>query len=1056
VEEETVGVKRRRGPRRLGIGAGLLLLLLLVAFAILWSMRIGLATDYIDSELARRGVQATYTVRRIGFGSQILENLVIGNPRRPDLTARRVEVQVLLGLTGPRIGLITARGVRLSGRLVNGRVTLGAVDRLLPPPSGLPFRLPDQQVDIADSVIDLATPAGRVAVAVNGRGNLADGFQGRLAMLAPQIVVGGCRLDATVARVVVQVADLQPRFSGPLIARGLRCGNTLAVAQPRFDLDARFAAGLDSWRGATRLRAQTLQAGPHRLAGVDGRLSLDGNADSSGGTLDLRAASAAASFARAGETRFAGRYTLAARRGVLSLDGEVAARQLVLADATLAGAVGTLRGITATPVGPIGDALAAALVRAGRGGADARGAIRLAYEGGRGAIHIDSLQLDSRSGARLAITGGDGLAYGWPGGGLRLDGNFALSGGGFPDARFQFAQAAAGAPIRGTGRIAPMQVDGARLALGEIDFSTVPGGPTRFRTVATIDGPFSGGRVAGLSLPLAGRFGAGGFALGEGCVTAGFQGLQVQNLRLGPARLPLCPVGRAFVWQDGRGRLQGGADLRGPRLAGRLGNAPITIAARRLRVDLAGFAADAVAVRLSGASGVNRLDVASLGGRFVPRGASGALGGLAGDLANVPLLASAGAGRWQFLGGRLQLDGRVTLADRQQPARFNPLTGENFRLTLVDNRIHATGALLHSESGTRVALATIDHDLRSGVGDALLDVADLRFTPQFQPDALTRLTTGVVALVDGSLSGQGRIAWDSGGVRSSGTFTTADMNLAAPFGPVERLSTTIHFTDLLGLTSAPGQEARIGVVRPGIDVFDGVVRYQLRPDYHVAVESAVWPFSGGTLTLDPTILDFSRESTKYLTFRVDGLDAARFIQMMEFSNLDATGTFDGIIPMEFTQAGGRVVGGRLAARPEGGTLSYIGELSDRDLGTYGVLAFNALKSLRYSVFDISLDGALDGEFLTRINLDGIARNVAGTVAPSGGISGMVAGRVLGQLARIPFEFNITIAGRFRALIATARSFNDPTPLLQSVLPGMLEDPANTTTPVQDEESETVQ
>ena len=135
-------------------------------------------------------------------------------------------------------------------------------------------------------------------------------------------------------------------------------------------------------------------------------------------------------------------------------------------------------------------------------------------------------------------------------------------------------------------------------------------------------------------------------------------------------------------------------------------------------------------------------------------------------------------------------------------------------------------------------------------------------------------------------------------------------------------------------------------------------------------------------TLEPTLLDFSRESTKYLTFRVEGLDAARFIELMEFSNIAATGTYDGIVPMQFTDRGGRIVNGRLVARPEGGTLSYIGEFSDRDLGAYGVLAFDALKSLRYSRLDITLDGALDGEFLTRINMDGIARDVAGTREPA--------------------------------------------------------------------------
>ena len=191
----------------------------------------------------------------------------------------------------------------------------------------------------------------------------------------------------------------------------------------------------------------------------------------------------------------------------------------------------------------------------------------------------------------------------------------------------------------------------------------------------------------------------------------------------------------------------------------------------------------------------------------------------------------------------------------------------------------------------------------------------IAFTEDFQPEALTPLTVGVVALVRGTVAGQGRIEWDAEATRSTGTFSTADMDLAAPFGPVEGLATTIEFTDLLGLVSAPGQVAQVDLIRAGIDVYDGVVRYQLRPNYHVQVESAVWPFAGGQLILQPTLLDFSQPSTKYLTFQVVGMDAARFIQQMEFSNIAATGTFDGIIPMQFDIRGGRIVGGRLAAPP---------------------------------------------------------------------------------------------------------------------------------------------
>jgi len=1048
VEGETIETERRRRGPRLRIAAAAVLAVLLVAFAIVWTMRVELATDYIDRELARRGVAARYDVKRIGFGTQVFENLTIGDPRRPDLVARRVEVQLLLGFTGPRIGLITARGVRMKGRVEGGRLRLGQIDRLLPPPSGRPFRLPDQRIDVENAAIDLITPAGAVSLALSGRGNLADGFRGGLAFVSRELRLGDCRIAMPIARLSVRIRAERPRLSGPLAMRGLRCGEGLVAERALFDLDAQLAPGLDGWRGGALARVARLQAGANRLAGLEGRVSFGGDASATLGTADLAAAAAATEGFGAGQVRFAGRYRVAPRRGHLALEGDLTARGVTATNAALASVMSALRGARGTPVGPVGEVLAEAVARAGRGGGEARADLRLAIGEGRGMVRLGALAFESRSGARLTVSGA-GLSYGWPDAGLGLDGDLALSGGGFPEMRLALRRD--GAAISGAGRIAPIEASGSRLALGDIAFTAAPGGETRFRTVATVDGPFEGGRVSGLTLPLSGRFGRGGFALGEGCVSAGFRALQFQNLRLGPSRLPLCPVGRALI-ADGRIA----AELRAPRFAGRLGTTPITLASDRLRFDSAGFTAAGLAVRLGPANAVNRLDVALLSGRFGPRGIGGTFEGLAGDLANVPLLVSAGGGRWRMPGGDLSLDGRLTIADRQSPARFTPLAGEDFRLTLIDNRIRATGALAHPASGTRVALATIRHDLNTGAGDAVLDVPELRFAEGFQPEALTPLTVGVVALVDGVLTGQGRIEWDARGSRSSGRFATADMDLAAPFGPVEGLATTIAFTDLLGLTSAPAQEARVRLVRAGIDVHDGIVRYQLRPNYHVAVESARWPLAGGTLTLEPTLLDFSRESTKYLSFRVEGLDAARFIELMEFSNIAATGTYDGIVPMQFTDRGGRIVDGRLTARPEGGTLSYVGELSDRDLGPYGVLAFDALKSLRYSRLEISLDGALDGEFLTRINMDGIARDVAGTRQPSGGISGMVVARALSQLARIPFRFNIRIEGPFRALVATSRSFSDPSELIRAALPGLIEEGATTPTTVQDEESEPVQ
>src|SRR3546814_4334358 len=71
----------------------------------------------------------------------------------------------------------------------------------------------------------------------------------------------------------------------------------------------------------------------------------------------------------------------------------------------------------------------------------------------------------------------------------------------------------------------------------------------------------------------------------------------------------------------------------------------------------------------------------------------------------------------------------------------------------------------------------------------------------FQPAQLTRLALGVVADTQAAVVGSGRIDWTPTGVTSRGTFATADASLAAAFGPVTGLTTTLTFEDLINLRS---------------------------------------------------------------------------------------------------------------------------------------------------------------------------------------------------------------------------------------------------------------
>src|SRR5919112_4192610 len=188
-----VYVRRYRGRKAfMAFGIGLLIVLL-VAVAALWIARRPIATSFLAGEFERRGVEATYRLDRVGFPTQQVNNLVIGDPRRPDLVARYAQIQMRLKWNGSfEVYRIVARGVRLRGKLVKGRVSWGQVDKLLPPPSDKPFELPNFVLDIADSSIALSTPFGPVGVALEGSGRLSGGFKGRAAVRSPRFVPGRC------------------------------------------------------------------------------------------------------------------------------------------------------------------------------------------------------------------------------------------------------------------------------------------------------------------------------------------------------------------------------------------------------------------------------------------------------------------------------------------------------------------------------------------------------------------------------------------------------------------------------------------------------------------------------------------------------------------------------------------------------------------------------------------------------------------------------------------------------------------------------------------------
>src|SRR5205807_3998926 len=134
---------------------------------------------------------------------------------------------------------IVARGVRLRGRLVHGRISWGQIDKLMPPPSNKPFALPDFAVNIADSSISLATPFGPVGLAIEGNGKLSGGFTGHAAIASQRVAPGRCAATDVHATVAVSVVARHPRIDGPVTASSFTCpASRFDVTAPRFDAKA--------------------------------------------------------------------------------------------------------------------------------------------------------------------------------------------------------------------------------------------------------------------------------------------------------------------------------------------------------------------------------------------------------------------------------------------------------------------------------------------------------------------------------------------------------------------------------------------------------------------------------------------------------------------------------------------------------------------------------------------------------------------------------------------------------------------------------------------------
>ena len=1005
-------------PRRKRWKVSLAVCVLLIAGVIyLWSQRERIAENVVAEQLAKFDIPATYTIESISPDEQVLTNIVVGNPARPDLTVERAVVRLRYGWGVPQVRSVTLVRPRLFGSYRGGRFSLGALDPFVFADSDQPPGLPDLDLELIDGRALLETDFGPVGLKAQGKGWLPGEFAGFLAAYAPDLSVSECRIDAATLFGSITTANGKATFKGPVrLGEGTCTGQGVSLARSSTEIELTASPTFDRFDGTASLALGRLIAGDASVNGTAGTAQFSLTSAGLDLRYDLTARNLAHSQARVRELAIEG--ALRGREGMarLTADGSLSARDLAAGPGLDRALAGFGQSASGTLAAPLLDKLRINLRRELAGSTLAGDFMARRDEDGL-SLTIPAANVRGNSGAALLSLSRVQLRQAGDSRVPRFSGNIVTGGAGLPRIAGRMERQENG---NATFRLsmAEFTAGDSTLALPQLFLAQARDGSLGFSGEMLASGAIPGGMVRGLRLPLSGSLSASGSArVWPGCITARFDSLSLANLELGRQSLPLCPgPAGAIVRYDGSG-VRVAAGTPSLNLAGRLSGTPIRVTSGPVGFAMPGtIAARDVTVTLGEPDALNRFALAKVVGQSGAQGLSGTLTGADVDLYAVPLDIRGAAGAWRYQDGILGLtEASFRLEDRAEPDRFIPLTARDATLTLTDGTINAVAALRNPASDRVVVSSVIEHNLATATGHADLTVAGLMFDDALQPDMLSELALGIVANVRGTVDGTGRIDWNPDGVTSSGQATTQGLDFAAAFGPVRGARGTIYFTDLLNLTTAPGQRLSVDSINPGIEVLGGEIEFDLSNTSTLAVTGGRWPFMGGSLTLEPVTMNFGVGEERRYVFRIEGLEAQQFVQQMELGNINATGVFDGVLPIVFDEMGnGRIEGGVLDSRAPGGHVSYLGQLAYEDMGAVANFAFAALRSLDYKTMNIRMDGPLTGEIVTRVRFDGVSQG-----------DGTRRNFLTRQIADLPIRFNVNIRAPFYQLITSIRAMYDP-------------------------------
>jgi hypothetical protein len=314
------------------------------------------------------------------------------------------------------------------------------------------------------------------------------------------------------------------------------------------------------------------------------------------------------------------------------------------------------------------------------------------------------------------------------------------------------------------------------------------------------------------------------------------------------------------------------------------------------------------------------------------------------------------------------------LRDLPRPARVKPL-GLRGSFEIRDSAVAYRLKLANpGESLVIEARGTADPTAPSARADLLLHPIVWE-RGGLQPAALFPFLEGQIERARGTVEAVGTAAWD--GERTTGEVDLALREIAfeGPAAEVSRLNGRIEIGGPFPPATPPGQLVSIALIDAGLELTDGLIDFQLRPDGLLELQEAEWHWAGGVLR-SAGVVDPMADSQQ-LVLEVAGVEVAELLALVDLEGLEGTGTLEGEIPIFRSGEIVEIRDAELRGTPEGGRIRYrpasaAGTLAGQGYGIDQLLG--ALEDFHYDSLYLNVDGDLRGEVEAAIHLEGVNPN----------------------------------------------------------------------------------